>query len=267
MHIHPPRSEDAVLTRSSFHARHDWVGHGGVQRQKPDSTDDVEQHHNHDDDNDHDIDATGQHAARHRFDPGLSRTGGIPDRHADRCRRARRGDTGCQPALRLDDEPRDDHRQRDAGDASTRSAAAAAEPAERRRDAYGDGGFAERTDEHRQPNADVSIARFLQRSARSRESVSRRLHQSIRRARFRRPQFLGALCRQTRRTRQRRAEPPATCNFVSQVRATGKTELANGVCSLDVFFDTDRWMLCDSSFGGTSTTLPLAGVAAGVKPQ
>lgn len=54
----------------------------------------------------------------------------------------------------------------------------------------------------------------------------------------------------------------ATCNFVSLVKATGKTELANGICSLDVFFDTDRWMLCDSSFAGTATTT-LKGAAIG----
>jgi hypothetical protein len=49
----------------------------------------------------------------------------------------------------------------------------------------------------------------------------------------------------------------ATCNFVSRVRSTGRTEFANGICSLDVFFDTDRWMLCDSSFAGTSTVVGL----------
>lgn len=52
----------------------------------------------------------------------------------------------------------------------------------------------------------------------------------------------------------------ATCNFVSLVKATGKTELANGKCSLDVFFDTDRWTLCDSSFAGQSTIQLRAGV-------
>jgi hypothetical protein len=59
----------------------------------------------------------------------------------------------------------------------------------------------------------------------------------------------------------------ATCNFVSLVKATGKTELANGRCSLDVFFDTDRWTLCDSSFAGQSTIIPLNGLAAGARAQ
>lgn len=44
----------------------------------------------------------------------------------------------------------------------------------------------------------------------------------------------------------------APCTFVSLVKATGKTETAVGTCSLDAFYDKDRWLLCDSHFNGTS---------------
>jgi hypothetical protein len=46
----------------------------------------------------------------------------------------------------------------------------------------------------------------------------------------------------------------ASCTFVSLVKATGQTETAVGICSVDVFFERDRWFLCDSRFQGISVT-------------
>ena len=47
----------------------------------------------------------------------------------------------------------------------------------------------------------------------------------------------------------------ATCQFVSTINATGKTETATGKCILTSVYDTDKWkwFLCDSFFHGSST--------------
>lgn len=50
------------------------------------------------------------------------------------------------------------------------------------------------------------------------------------------------------------ADVVARCNFVSTVKATGKTETAIGTCLLQAIYENSNWFLCDSKYSGTSTT-------------
>jgi hypothetical protein len=50
------------------------------------------------------------------------------------------------------------------------------------------------------------------------------------------------------------ADVVARCNFVSTVKATGRTETAIGVCQLQATYESNNWFLCDSKYTGVTTT-------------
>ncbi len=47
----------------------------------------------------------------------------------------------------------------------------------------------------------------------------------------------------------------AACHFESTVKATGKHEVADGSCYLDVIYQKPQWYLCDSTMAGTLVDL------------
>jgi hypothetical protein len=48
------------------------------------------------------------------------------------------------------------------------------------------------------------------------------------------------------------ADVVARCNFVSTIKASGRTETATGTCLLQAIYEGARWLLCDSRYDGTS---------------
>lgn len=56
------------------------------------------------------------------------------------------------------------------------------------------------------------------------------------------------------------ANSDVPCTFVSIQKSTGKTETAAGTCLLTAVYEDFKWLLCDSHFAGSATTITIRGL-------